>query len=169
MPLKKAVSHHCSLPSPCQLQSRRMNVPVAKLNWVMFWVKIKHPQHCRPLLFNSIHRVCYDLHGAAAWAPGSPLPGPYPAGCLVHLVLLPGMPTICTHMPQTPNSKKQKNIYTIPLKIKELKTFPLGQKKKSHHNLHFPVCLQCLCLQLLKFQQIIHNHHKWSRYSNSWR
>lgn len=83
----------------------------------MFWIKIKHPQCCRPLLFTSIPRVCCDLsgetwrHWAAGLAHAPLLAGTLPCGIpFSRLVLLHVMTYIRTHVAKIIKIRSRKNL-----------------------------------------------------------
>lgn len=81
----------------------------------MFWIKIKHPQCRRPLLWPSISRVCFDLswdtwrHRTAALAHTLLLAATFPHRIpFLHLVLLDGMTYISAHVAKTPRIRRKK-------------------------------------------------------------
>lgn len=117
----------------------------------MFWIKIKHPhsQCCRPLLFTSIPRVCYDLswetrrHWAAPLAHAALLAGPLLCRtAFLHLVLLQGRTHICTHVAKSPRIRGREQLCNFHYKevTENLLFFEL---KKCYLKMHFPGQPQC--------------------------
>ena len=89
----------------------------------MFWIKIKHPQCHRPLLWPSSSRVRFDLswdtwrHRTAALVHALLLAGTFPHRIpFLHLVLLDGMTYISTHVAKTPRIRRRKKLHIFHYK-----------------------------------------------------